>query len=669
MREKWIDNAKGIAILLVILGHVSTDLTGIWNFSFVYGIHLVMFFLLSGYTFKKREITRNYVNQKFSRLMCPYFYTCFTIIITDAINSYYLNRDGSIDTVTYLFSKDLLRSFFASGTHKTFGTIDLGTRIGAIWFLPAMFFAIVIFQLLLKHITDDRYLGMISAGIALAGYLLGRFIWLPFSIQSGMMACFFLWIGYEIKMQRLLDDLKWYHYIIAQLILLFGIYNGYCNIGFVTADISDIFISIPVGLSGSLFIYWISKTMSGRILENIGKMSLTVLCTHLYALETMGMYFNKLLDRIGFGGNIRTWCFIFLEFAFALITAFGIEKLKKVVAPIIENLRKESQKRELSVYKERETAIDVAKGIFIISMLIGYFRINSMLRDIIYSCHMTAFIFFSGYFYKKENNMGKTVRHLLRSFLLPYIIFVAGVVVLNIQSVNMNYIIELVIQYSLGMSFSGKLLSEVPSVGPVYFILMLFIIQLLYLILDHLIKTEQHKLASVIYISVGGMVLGREQLWLPWSIDIACYSLIFYQIGVYFRKYDLLSKIKNNHMVYFILSPVWVYMIYAGSMEIAIRNYGQYGLMILGSVAGILLVYKLSTYISDTLPVTKELLRLTGESFFIVIIIHTLLNDKISHLVSYRFDMEYIPYLIIVVSVQVILSWVIKKVLNRVSPL
>ncbi len=38
-REKWIDNAKGISMLLVIIGHVSDGLSGIWKFDFVYGIH------------------------------------------------------------------------------------------------------------------------------------------------------------------------------------------------------------------------------------------------------------------------------------------------------------------------------------------------------------------------------------------------------------------------------------------------------------------------------------------------------------------------------------------------------------------------------------------------------------------------------------------------------
>ena len=132
MREKWIDRAKGIAMLLVIIGHVSGDLEGVWDFKFVYGIHLVMFFLLSGYTLKKKEITRRFINQRFDRLMVPYFYTCAAIILTDVFNSYYLNRDGSIETITGILGRDLLRSFFASGSYKTFGTINLGTRIGAI---------------------------------------------------------------------------------------------------------------------------------------------------------------------------------------------------------------------------------------------------------------------------------------------------------------------------------------------------------------------------------------------------------------------------------------------------------------------------------------------------------------------------------------------------------
>ena len=46
MRETWIDNAKGIAILLIIIGHTGLGLTGFVNMLWVFGVHLVMFFLL-----------------------------------------------------------------------------------------------------------------------------------------------------------------------------------------------------------------------------------------------------------------------------------------------------------------------------------------------------------------------------------------------------------------------------------------------------------------------------------------------------------------------------------------------------------------------------------------------------------------------------------------------
>ena len=139
-REKWIDNSKGLAILIVILGHVSDGLTGYWNLKFVFGVHLVVFFVLSGYTLKKSTISRDFLNAKFSRLMVPYFYTCLAVIIMDMINYWKLKHDLSISSIAELVGNDLLRSFFASGAIKTFGAVEIGTRIGAIWFLPALFF-------------------------------------------------------------------------------------------------------------------------------------------------------------------------------------------------------------------------------------------------------------------------------------------------------------------------------------------------------------------------------------------------------------------------------------------------------------------------------------------------------------------------------------------------
>lgn len=50
-RIEWIDIAKGIGILLVMLGHCYLDRKfTIWFYSF----HMALFFFLSGYTFKAK---------------------------------------------------------------------------------------------------------------------------------------------------------------------------------------------------------------------------------------------------------------------------------------------------------------------------------------------------------------------------------------------------------------------------------------------------------------------------------------------------------------------------------------------------------------------------------------------------------------------------------------
>ena len=70
-REGWIDAAKAIAMLFIILGHVGIPEGDGFSFQFVHGFHLVVFFLLSGYTFRTGPLSNEYLSQKFRRLMTP----------------------------------------------------------------------------------------------------------------------------------------------------------------------------------------------------------------------------------------------------------------------------------------------------------------------------------------------------------------------------------------------------------------------------------------------------------------------------------------------------------------------------------------------------------------------------------------------------------------------
>ncbi|MBQ6362196.1 MAG: acyltransferase family protein [Lachnospiraceae bacterium] len=650
-REKWIDNAKGIAMLLVILGHVSGQLTGRWNFQFVYGIHLVVFFILSGYTMKKKTLNRDFLNIKFSRLMAPYFYTCLAVMIMDLFNSWKLNHDLSIASMTRLIGNDLLRSFFASGSIKTFGAIEIGMNIGAIWFLPAMFFATLIFQYLLNKTENEKLLGLLTAIIALVGFITAKFLWLPFSIQSGMLASFFLWIGHEIKKHHLLEQIKWWHYLIAQVLLLFGIYHEYCRINFVSTNLGDLFLSVPVGLSGCLLVYLISRAdEKGVVLSYIGRISLTVLCTHLFTLNTLSQHFRLFLEKTSLTGNAQVWAYIMLHIGVAILAAVVIELLKKTLyAPHQAATAGFAKKQDAN----RDLAIDIAKGFFIISMIVGHFSIDLMLRSIIFSCHMMAFIVFSGYFYRKGTSFSETLKRVSKTFLLPYALFVAAKILLEHSHWSISYFHGTIIRYLLGMSFSKNIFTSVASIGPVYFILLLFVIWMLYTAMDRWTRNSLQLTVAVLCVSVLGLTLGKEGWWLPWSIDIACYSMVFYHIGVLLRHYEVFKFAREWSISYFLLSPVWAFMIYCGSMEIAVRNYGDYGVVILGSVSGIIIVYTLSAYFGANLPLIARILDVIGKNTIYILIVHTLLGVYINSVVKIRFDPNYMAFLICSVILQI----------------
>lgn len=158
----------------MIAGHEGDDIAN----KIVFAYHLSVFFLLSGYTMKT-EYTRDTLNKRFSSLMVPYFITCFCILVMNVINSVIIDREGSVAVITETIGKDLLKTFWASGAATSFQGIDIGGRIGAIWFLPAMFFATWIVQAVLRYIPEKKHQNATAGAIALAGFISNRFFLLP----------------------------------------------------------------------------------------------------------------------------------------------------------------------------------------------------------------------------------------------------------------------------------------------------------------------------------------------------------------------------------------------------------------------------------------------------------------------------------------------------------
>ena len=330
-REKWIDTAKGIGMLSVMIGHLSGSLPKFLYVDFVYAYHLLVFFLLAGYNLRPKRVDGTWLLKKGRRLLLPYGISCLVILLVDLITLFLKGQASASDVGKSLLS-DLFRSFYACGYAGNYRIIQEGRQIGALWFLPAMFLALLIFDFLLQYIKKSHILGIVTFLLMLAGMISAKWIWLPFSLQSALMAVFFVWMGYEIKKREVLRFVKWYHALAAFVLFIAGCIAGFDKIYFASASISGSLpiLSLLTGLCGCFAVFYLSRLLNfARILPYIGRNSLIVLCLHGILLESVWQLYRFGIGQLSLPGTAETILNVVVYFAFALLPVPFILKMKR----------------------------------------------------------------------------------------------------------------------------------------------------------------------------------------------------------------------------------------------------------------------------------------------------------------------------------------------------
>lgn len=184
----WIDVAKGITIILVIIGHT---ISGIGR-GLIFSFHLPLFFILSLITYKtsnnSEQLVKN-VSKGFKHLIIPAYmmFMCSTLILLRNVNC----RD--ISSIRDYFRNVILTASFASGVEVPVN----GTVIwcfGIPWFLVVLFIGRIIYDYFQMKYSPSKLMGLCIV-FALMGWLIGNIQWLPFSIDIAFFILPFLWIG------------------------------------------------------------------------------------------------------------------------------------------------------------------------------------------------------------------------------------------------------------------------------------------------------------------------------------------------------------------------------------------------------------------------------------------------------------------------------------------
>lgn len=295
----WIDIAKAIAIICMIIGHLVPLGSPIRNL--IYSFHMPLFFILTGYTMKRVNSFSDVFEQikKDSKhILVPYFAIyALDKILGIVLQGEYIDFYKCIETLVWSSAVE----------------VKDHPLIGAIWFLNALFWTKILYNVI-QIVFRSSCSGIIYLMFALLGQLLAiRQEWMPLSFDIVFTATMYIYIGQILKAYW--DFIESKQQIIS--ILLWGVWMFCWNEGMYVEMATRYYPHFPasvlMSVCGCLSIFTLCKAVENNvylstILSNIGKHTLLILGIHHLSYRFSFLW----------GYNTGITCLIALIFAIGL---------------------------------------------------------------------------------------------------------------------------------------------------------------------------------------------------------------------------------------------------------------------------------------------------------------------------------------------------------------
>ena len=331
-RIDYLDMAKAIAFVFVVLGHTYYQKPAYIE-RFAFAFHMPLFFIVSGYFFKQKGITKSFLQKSAKGLLLPYVYTAIVIILINLIK----DAVNGVNVVPNII-RWISAMFYGSGSRTDWsywpGTVYM---MGATWFLLAMFWGRLILASVLK-ICGDRpvFQGAFIIPIAYVGwYMSNNGEWLPLSFYAGLTAVFFIWIGYLCKQYQVFEQP--FPIIIWLIMLLVAIFTAMAvkPLYMVSNGYNGGLMNVFSGITISLVVikackYWEEKIKFGvREVTFFGQHTLLLISLHMFEGKFLpwNTTIPKFLINHGLPANYYSICI--LRLILLMIALICITSLKK----------------------------------------------------------------------------------------------------------------------------------------------------------------------------------------------------------------------------------------------------------------------------------------------------------------------------------------------------
>jgi len=326
-RNRSLDLAKGIAIILVVLGHTYSFSEGNVILNWIHGFHMPFFFIVSGILYgQKTECVNSFrfgLGSKIKTLLVPYFVFEIPFALYLCLAKYLAGG---------------LTGGFAAG--KVLAVMNL-TGLHSTWFLPCMLFV----QILFCACSRAGKLPCIVMAACLAA--VGLLCPAPEGYLTVVLRCFvalgFFTAGFFGS--------RWWQKgqkpVIAALaaVAYCLIADGNGLVSLVNCTFSNPLLYVVNALLGTFVLLQLSIHLCnpGRVtaaLEYMGRNSIIILCTHAFIIEAFRLadhkLFHNFLPRLGFfEGPVFTVLILLAEIPVMIIgqryvpAVFGLRKKER----------------------------------------------------------------------------------------------------------------------------------------------------------------------------------------------------------------------------------------------------------------------------------------------------------------------------------------------------
>ena len=323
-RVEYVDIAKGIGIMLVVMGHNDFALISPFAHKLIYSFHMPMFFFMSGMFFKPNIPFWSFLWNRFNRVLKPFL--AILLLIYFASISF-----SKVSLV--MATRRLLKAMYANGHYLDWVQL---------WFLPHLFAVSLFAYFFFKVIQRTRvfqFRWVILVVMYIASILSIKLFWpfefnllgkdftlygLPFSIDIAVVSGFFFIFGYELNRKQ--NDALFENpltLLISGITLLLLVWYLPARIDFNTRQFDSLIVNTIEAFLGIFFILALSKQLErvgwlSTLFRYIGQASLIIL---IFQVPIQAYWGQKLLVLTD-----------------SLVFSYWISFLAGVIGPIVINV-------------------------------------------------------------------------------------------------------------------------------------------------------------------------------------------------------------------------------------------------------------------------------------------------------------------------------------------